>query len=340
MMEELKGLQKECLRLSTALAVARQHSKQVDTERVLPEEIESNRDVKQATVDQLTSVAVEKLNEIESNYQSKDNLFEHEIERLTNLLTEREREISELRSRESVHGLNHTQPRNSSDQVISLIHESNNQAIRDQLRQKDEQLSRILAQHVSTQALLTDAEKEIGILREAQKLGTSYESLYENVKYILREPIEKCDDVHRALLREINQRDSYIQIILGDLQNLQIEYQKLEANRISFNDVLRNVQDDMAATKRELSADLRRARLLVPGFTSSFANLELDDLKKRVQCTLCKVREKSVVLTSCMHCYCRECVNEKMISARNRKCPLCMQKFSESQVKDVHFLHA
>ncbi|EER15080.1 Ubiquitin-protein ligase BRE1, putative [Perkinsus marinus ATCC 50983] len=60
---------------------------------------------------------------------------------------------------------------------------------------------------------------------------------------------------------------------------------------------------------------------------------EVRAYRLKVKCSICQQNDKQVALQKCMHCFCRTCVNETMIQARNRKCPLCGQRFSESDVR-------
>jgi hypothetical protein len=228
-------------------------------------------------------------------------------------------------------------PHTSCEQIPTTASDIVPQAVRDQLRQKEEQISRMLAQHVSMQGLLSDAEKEIALLREAQVIN--FDALIREAKHILDRPILNHVILEQGLYDEIKRRDEYIEMILSDRDDLVREIKKLEVNGKSFMEVLKHIQDELETAKKQFSVEMRRVRSLGTGLNGPLANLELEDLKKKVQCSLCKTREKSVVLITCMHCYCRECVNEQMLSARNRKCPLCMQRFSDAEVRDVHFLH-
>ncbi|KAF4706048.1 hypothetical protein FOZ63_028871 [Perkinsus olseni] len=65
---------------------------------------------------------------------------------------------------------------------------------------------------------------------------------------------------------------------------------------------------------------------------------EIRAYRLKVKCSICQQNDKQVALQKCMHCFCRTCVNETMIQARNRKCPLCGQRFSESDIRTIHLL--
>jgi E3 ubiquitin-protein ligase BRE1 len=51
-------------------------------------------------------------------------------------------------------------------------------------------------------------------------------------------------------------------------------------------------------------------------------------------CSCSREQEKSVVLKTCPHAFCKKCI-EEMNNSRNRKCPLCGIKFGKSDVHDI-----
>jgi len=59
--------------------------------------------------------------------------------------------------------------------------------------------------------------------------------------------------------------------------------------------------------------------------------------KEKLNCAVCKEREKQVMLSKCLHMFCRICIKQQM-TARNRSCPLCKKKFDPNvDVKQVTF---
>lgn len=62
--------------------------------------------------------------------------------------------------------------------------------------------------------------------------------------------------------------------------------------------------------------------------------LELKNLRKIVECKACKIRQKEVILTTCFHTFCGECI-DKNIQDRSRKCPVCLMKFSKFSVEKI-----
>ena len=61
--------------------------------------------------------------------------------------------------------------------------------------------------------------------------------------------------------------------------------------------------------------------------------LELEKYRGMIFCTLCNQRYKNVMIRNCCHLFCKECA-ESVIKERNRKCPICAQKFDKSDIRD------
>ncbi|KAH8828557.1 hypothetical protein DL96DRAFT_1188116 [Flagelloscypha sp. PMI_526] len=61
---------------------------------------------------------------------------------------------------------------------------------------------------------------------------------------------------------------------------------------------------------------------------------EVKGLKEFAKCTVCKKHYRTHILTTCMHTFCKQCVDDR-ISARERRCMTCPTKFSAADVKQI-----
>jgi hypothetical protein len=215
------------------------------------------------------------------------------------------------------------------------------QKLREALRMKNEQLSRTLTQLINQQVLISDTEKENDKLRLQVQIGESLKiaALAEREKSV--HMFEANSHRISELINEISERNKLLRFCIDALNR---DGEALD-NAYSSNNNLQNVVESLQFQVNEVAMKLGEAkRIRLCGSTgqsaSTLVNMEIEDLKKKVKCTLCGMREKSVALTTCMHCFCRECVNQQMIAARNRKCPLCNQRFADTEVRDVHFLQS
>ncbi|RYG50055.1 hypothetical protein EON67_05985 [archaeon] len=63
---------------------------------------------------------------------------------------------------------------------------------------------------------------------------------------------------------------------------------------------------------------------------------QLQMLRSRLECSVCRKNFKDVVLMRCSHLFCQECIDNN-IKARHRKCPACGKPFGTDDVKKVYF---
>jgi len=57
-----------------------------------------------------------------------------------------------------------------------------------------------------------------------------------------------------------------------------------------------------------------------------------------LRCSICEDRFKDVVISKCMHLFCKVCIEQKL-TTKQRKCSICSEKFSKADVKAVYFTH-
>lgn len=62
--------------------------------------------------------------------------------------------------------------------------------------------------------------------------------------------------------------------------------------------------------------------------------MEMEEYKRKLMCNCSRDQERSVVLKTCPHAFCKKCI-EDMNNSRNRKCPLCGVKFGKSDLHDI-----
>ncbi|KAL1755624.1 hypothetical protein FB107DRAFT_274640 [Schizophyllum commune] len=58
---------------------------------------------------------------------------------------------------------------------------------------------------------------------------------------------------------------------------------------------------------------------------------ELDMQMKMLKCSTCKLNFRSVILTKCMHTFCKDCIDARL-TTRQRRCPSCDLTFTSSEV--------
>lgn len=117
---------------------------------------------------------------------------------------------------------------------------------------------------------------------------------------------------------------------------------------------LKNINGDESHLKRELS-DLKQKILIITnenkllsddldtykcifkqllGASSPELIESIEKYRKLLRCPTCDKNYKDTVIDKCMHVLCKECVDNRL-KMRSRKCPVCAESFSASDVKRI-----
>ena len=72
------------------------------------------------------------------------------------------------------------------------------------------------------------------------------------------------------------------------------------------------------------------------GGMSGQAEEELEALRGLLRCNVCHERQKDVIITKCMHMFCKPCI-QRNLDARHRKCPGCGAAFGNKDVQQFFF---
>lgn len=85
---------------------------------------------------------------------------------------------------------------------------------------------------------------------------------------------------------------------------------------------------------KKIEYNNRRLEGMVDPSRYDVEDKEITLYRKMVKCGVCDVNYKEVVLSKCMHMFCKECV-QRQYNSRQRTCPLCAVAFSMGEVKGV-----
>lgn len=95
----------------------------------------------------------------------------------------------------------------------------------------------------------------------------------------------------------------------------------------------RAAQGRVLALQAELQTQRKGVRLGGP--KGDIVMEQLRQLRAGACCSVCTDRFKNTVLTTCFHCFCRECV-DTLVTNRSRKCPRCGKGFDKNNVKAIY----
>jgi len=239
------------------------------------------------------------------------------------LFEEAESKLKAASDREQVLLIDHRKPE---DQVarLNLL-----------LKQKDEIHNRLLTAHIQLQ-------QQFGLKDASEALDRRTYELDQLCEFSANEINALRDEVSAAKARASRAEQEIANLITArtasESQTAIALRTAAEAASIteSLKAALSRSESDLALRTKQLDKEKRRATL---GGGSDLQSLQLEEYRRKVKCSLCGTRDKEVALSKCMHCFCRTCVDENLLQARNRKCPLCGLKFAgETDIKTVHLV--
>ncbi|KAL1728810.1 hypothetical protein EV714DRAFT_214338 [Schizophyllum commune] len=89
--------------------------------------------------------------------------------------------------------------------------------------------------------------------------------------------------------------------------------------------------EDKVKAKEKALEESARAREKKVQSNGNELPAELDMQMKMLKCSTCKLNFRSVILTKCMHTFCKDCIDARL-TTRQRRCPSCDLTFTSSEV--------
>ncbi|KAI9572298.1 hypothetical protein HD554DRAFT_2015366 [Boletus coccyginus] len=190
-----------------------------------------------------------------------------------------------------------------------------------------------------------------GMARQLEKQGKAVERAAEVEKHLSSQVVdlEKMNVLSRRALDNADKRIRALEVDLSKWQVVVEAEKKHVAEACAFasergvymrklESSLRAAEEEISRTRREAEKKIKKlSSAAVPASTREEAlKQENEGLWKIVKCTTCKQNMREVVLTKCMHTFCKPCVDTR-ISTRQRRCPNCNLAFAQSEVQTVYF---
>jgi len=147
--------------------------------------------------------------------------------------------------------------------------------------------------------------------------------------------IEENKTVRESLLKKIEEQKT-------EISTQKESYEHLEQANRDFMKENENLKKSLKEKSGFITQKLQRLKKMSNDGTiadeeeTEFLKLENEKFRKMVNCSVCGLKEKSVVLAKCFHTFCRSCITGTM-EARNRRCPVCKTKMGMDDIKPLHW---
>eukprot|EP00771_Trimastix_marina_P001339 gnl/Trimastix_PCT/2404.p1 GENE.gnl/Trimastix_PCT/2404~~gnl/Trimastix_PCT/2404.p1 ORF type:complete len:820 (+),score=300.17 gnl/Trimastix_PCT/2404:200-2659(+) len=188
----------------------------------------------------------------------------------------------------------------------------------------------LLSEKVAAAERLHAARSQL--LAKTEERSVQFRHMLESANEELRTQNQMVEAYKRSSVESANraqEMESRVTILEKQLH----EYKQTVDNAITERDRETARSSRLEEESSQLQRKLDKMSSLGP-FDSDAAE-KLQMYKALYTCSVCHDRLKSVVLTKCFHCFCRECI-QRNIEIRHRKCPACGKPFG---VDDVHNIY-
>jgi len=116
---------------------------------------------------------------------------------------------------------------------------------------------------------------------------------------------------------------------------LQEQEKSLDKKRVH----LRKAEEEYLRSAKEVDRHLAKLKVASTGTASQKETALQEEIEKFMailKCSTCKMRMRNTVILKCMHSFCKDCVDTRILT-RQRKCPACNLAFSQSDVQQLYF---
>lgn len=239
--------------------------------------------------------------------------------------------------------------------------ESDNEKLGKLLTEKEQILSKVMAERLRGRQLLTTVKEQNRVLTQGREVdGEKIKSLTTAVaasKKAAQEANAAClkgqlearelastlekrrriaDDAtvsSRTAIAEKEEMRRERDVHIARVEQVLLEYNK---DRFQAKRLREQLEE---AERRVKEAEETLQRHMENGHTSNEDSIRdeiIRELGKKLNCSIVTSRPKEVGLFRCGHLFSRQCT-DNLIATRNRKCPICGKPFSNDDVRSIFF---
>ncbi|OMJ69389.1 hypothetical protein SteCoe_32891 [Stentor coeruleus] len=180
--------------------------------------------------------------------------------------------------------------------------------------------------------------EELIVSHEA--LHKAYEGQLKIKDNLIADMGNKCKEIETKTKHTV---ENFEEGILRSSEMAGYKKYYIESLKRSQEIVSRLTEDKVRLTRK--NEELRKENILLEEKSKSekdlnnvksadeLLNAEVAVYRKMIKCSVCCVNTKDIILSKCLHTFCKVCLNEQLAS-RKRKCPLCKIRFSADDMKN------
>uniref|UniRef100_A0A7S4KY00 E3 ubiquitin protein ligase n=1 Tax=Paramoeba aestuarina TaxID=180227 RepID=A0A7S4KY00_9EUKA len=228
-----------------------------------------------------------------------------------------------------------------------------NDRLSSQVEEKNDATSRLVSERLKARKIQQRMTEENGLLQEREsrlfekiEVQHSLVRVTESKLKAMQELVFRLQEDVRGMqgaverekknAKEEGERVADLQTrvdgLVGEIEDAKKESVERRVELEEKASVLRRVEEEKERLQRKVERANKSASL---SKSSEVAEEEIKELRRQLQCDVCKDRRKGCIVTKCWHIFCRQCI-EDSLTARRRKCPACGRAISRNEVQDIY----
>lgn len=172
--------------------------------------------------------------------------------------------------------------------------------------------------------------------KNLQKLNQYYSILCDmnnNLSFNFSEPTERMETIRKKILELKKQKGTERKKKKNKKEN-EFKSQLIEEKINRCKKIISKIHRiDPQISEQQLSLFKKYEKLLKSiNINNKKSNNRkhkpnLSECYKKIMCPLCHVRKRNAIISSCGHCFCLQCINDK------NSCPICNKTYTDSEIK-------
>ena len=242
------------------------------------------------------------------------------------------------------------------DEISKSVEElqEQNERLLQQVEEKYETSSMLVKEKLRTRKLQQKMSEENGLLQEKCLRLTEKVDAQSNLLRSTEIKVRSLQEMNSRLQEDIRQCQASLEVFKKSskedtfkMQELQERHQNIQTSvddlkKESLDRKLRLEEKELLCRQLGEERDTLQRKLdRTSKLTSSKSSVkdeiveeEMKELRRQLQCDVCKDRRKSCIVSKCWHMFCRDCI-ENSLNARRRICPACARSIARTEVHDI-----
>lgn len=250
------------------------------------------------------------------------------------------------------------------DSITNLFSdlETENARLDKALSEKEQILSRVMAERLRGRQLLTTVREENRALIQGRDIDndrikqlTNAVNSSKRTTHDANNSLNKAQEEVRTLSQTLEKRRRIADDATVQARTAMAEKEEMKRERDAYRTKSeqaaidyaedkfqsKRLQEKLSECQRKLGDLENKQREIANGSAEdmdgdSIRDQIISQLKKKLNCSVVTTKPKEVVLLRCGHLFSRQCTDD-LLATRNRKCPICGKPFGNDDVRSVFF---